>query len=119
MRRVFFLTTAIVAAVVFGTNGVAQGQSPSLEEALSRVRSGMQRAGLKSVENTPDGQKIYITAFRHLVLDSCSIQIQMIIDNTASRGRHGSMFAFTYTVPLAKLDSQKIRVSYDNPYSRE
>jgi hypothetical protein len=79
----------------------------------------MESAGLKSVENTPEGQKVYITTFRPLVLDSCSVQIQMIIDNTASPGRHGGVFAYTYTVPLGKLDSQKIRVSYDNPYSRE
>jgi hypothetical protein len=119
MKRVLLLSTAIVAAGMFGTNGLAQGQAPSLEQALSRVRSGMEGAGLKSVENTPEGQKIYVTAFRLLVFDSCSIQIQMTTNGTASPGRLGGVSTFTYTVPLGKLDFQKIRVTYDNPYSRE
>lgn len=119
MRRVFFFTTVFVVAAVCCTSALAQGQSASLEEALSRIRSGMASAGVKSVENTPNGQRIDIRAFRPLVLDGCTIQIQMTNDDTASAGGRGGIFNAIYTIPLGKLDFTKIRTSYGDYYSRE
>lgn len=79
----------------------------------------MASAGVKSVENTPNGQRIDIRAFRPLVLDGCTIQIQMTNDDTASAGGRGGIFNAIYTIPLGKLDFTKIRTSYGDYYSRE
>ena len=114
MRKLYFSATVLVAIAVCGTSALAQGQSTALVEALSQIRSGLPSAGFKVIDFTnPDrGRQTDIRTFRPLVLDSCTIQIEMTQDTTVPWRERSYVSRTIYTIPLDKIDFKRIRVNW-------
>lgn len=120
IRKMFVFSTILVVASVWGTNALAQGPSPALDEALSRIRTGMASSGVKWFSfDSESGRKIEIRKFEPLSLAGCSVRIHMTHEDTGSAlYPNHYVFNVVWTIPLGQLDFKKISVSYQPGWSK-
>lgn len=117
IRTMFLFLSLLLAATTLAGSKPAQAQSPALNEALSRIKSGLSSTGLKLVDNAEHGRMVSTITYQAVSMEGCDIRIQTTQETDAYRHPFRT-FTAVWTIPLGQLDPRKIRVEYGHGWSK-
>ena len=118
IRTTFLFLSLLLAATTLAGSKPPQAQSPALNEALGRIKSGLSSTGLKLVDNAEHGRMVSTITFQAVSMEGCDIRIQTTQETDAYRRHPFRTFTAVWTIPLGKLDPKKIRVEYGHGWSK-
>ena len=119
-RKTVCFLIVLLALAWSNAHGLAQNKSQALNDALKRLGSAINRAGLRSVFNTEQGREENILTYEALSVATCGVRIQQTTKDPPYAGHaRGSIYTTTETIPLDKVDRKRIRIEWVDGWSKQ
>lgn len=113
MPRRTIYALMILAAPLLNVHPQAQDRAQDLTNALTRFGTAIDRADLKTADNTEEGRKEYTWTTEPVSVDTCDVRIKSTNDSQPlPRDEKGVVYSSIRTIPLAKVDQKRIKIEY-------